>query len=165
MRVRPRQDSNPVMHALMIWIHAVVSLSVCGIYPNHTVRVPFKPWYLERLFRYYKEGAARRLPNNLQQPSFTQSSSTLQASLTNNMPSLKALFSILALGALSTTAAPAGKFNDVTHVEAGNVMARQQVSSVGACKDIDWKGQCRRFDIPVGTCCKSKLGLLTVLSL
>jgi hypothetical protein len=81
------------------------------------------------------------------------------------MPSLKALFGILALGALSATAAPAGKFNDMTLVEAGNVMARQLVSSVGACKDIDWKGQCRRFDIPVGTCCKSKLWLLTILSL
>jgi hypothetical protein len=108
----------------------------------------------------YKEGAARRFPNSLQRPSFTQSSSSLQDShlLTTKMPSLKSLFGILALGALSATAAPAGQSDPV---EAGTVMARQQQVEVRACKDIKAQGDCRVFNMPSGSCCKSKLQLFS----
>jgi hypothetical protein len=71
------------------------------------------------------------------------------------MPPLKSLFAILALGALSATAAPAGN-----GVEAGTIIIpRQGVARVWACSDIDWKGDCRRFENLLGQCCKSKLQL------
>lgn len=67
------------------------------------------------------------------------------------MVSLKSLAGFLALGVLSTTAAPA---NSLAETKA--LAGRQNTVDVYACEHTDWKGACRSFNSVAGSCCESK---------
>ena len=68
------------------------------------------------------------------------------------MVPLKSLAAFLALGVLSTTAAPANSL-----AEAKALAGRQNTVNVYACEHTDWRGACQTFNSVAGSCCESKL--------